>query len=211
MTRREAGSAVASAAAATWAVPERGPGAAPALPEGRVAGQPSARFEIARVLSRDDQHALIDLPGRQVWARIAIPPPATMDAGDFVVVAGRDSEWWAVGTLGDPQGATRDALPTFGDDAGIVIHAPRGRLSLTAARLWLGGERVSLLGRTLRATATTCLLRCQSVNQWIAGLVSQTVGRLYQGVDGDYHHRSRSIAARAEGRVTIKGERVHLN
>jgi hypothetical protein len=49
------------------------------------------------------------------------------------------------------------------------------------------------------------------VNQWVAGLVSQTVGRLYQGVTGDYHHHSQSIVERAEGQVTIKGNRIHLN
>ena len=60
-------------------------------------------------------------------------------------------------------------------------------------------------------TATSCLLHCVTVNQWVAGLVSQTVGRLYQGVTGDYHHHAQSIVERAEGQVTIKGERIHLN
>ena len=56
-------------------------------------------------------------------------------------------------------------------------------------------------------TATSCLLHCVTVNQWVAGLV----GRLYQGVTGDYHHHAQSIVERAEGQVTIKGERIHLN
>jgi hypothetical protein len=211
MIPREAASTVATAAAAIWAKPESGPAAKTARSEGQAAGLASDLFEVARVLDCDGPHALIELPGRQVWARVAIPPPAAVAAGDFVVVAGRDSEWWAVGTLGDPWDAAEDSAPAFSDAAGIVIHAPQGRISLAAARIWLGGEKVSFFARTLRSTATSCLLQCQTVNQWIAGLVSQTVGRLYQGVSGDYHHHSQSIVERAEGQVTIKGQRIHLN
>ena len=211
MIPREAASTVATAAAAIWAEPESGPAAKTAHSEGQAAGLASDLFEVARVLDCDGPHALIDLHGRQVWARVAIPPPAAVAAGDFVVVAGRDSEWWAVGTLGDPWDAAEDSAPAFSDAAGIVIHAPQGRISLAAAQIWLGGEKVSFFAKALRATATSCLLQCQTVNQWIAGLVSQTVGRLYQGVSGDYHHHSQSIVERAEGQVTIKGQRIHLN
>ena len=211
MIPREAASTVATAAAAIWAEAESGPAAKTAHSEGQAAGLASDLFEVARVLDCDGPHALIDLHGRQVWARVAIPPPAAVAAGDFVVVAGRDSEWWAVGTLGDPWDAAEDSAPAFSDAAGIVIHAPQGRISLAAAQIWLGGEKVSFFAKALRATATSCLLQCQTVNQWIAGLVSQTVGRLYQGVSGDYHHHSQSIVERAEGQVTIKGQRIHLN
>jgi len=211
MTPREAASTVASAAAAVWAEPEGGHVAASARPEPQAAGLPSELFEIAQVLACDGRHALIDLHGRQEWARIAIPPPAAVAAGDFVVVAGRGSEWWAVGTLGDPWEAADDSCPAFDSEADIVIHAPRGRISLAAAKIWLGGETVSIVADALRATATSCVLQCQTVNQWIAGLLSQTVGRLYQGVTGDYDHHSQSIVERAEGQVTIKGDRIHLN
>ena len=170
-----------------------------------------AVVEIAQVLACDARHALIDLQGRQEWARIAIPPPAAVSAGDFVVVAGRGSEWWTVGTLGDPWEAADDSAPDFDSDADIVIHAPHGRIALAAAQIWLGGDKVSIFAKALRATATSCVLQCQTVNQWIAGLVSLTVGRLYQGVTGDYHHHSQSIVERAEGQVTIKGDRIHLN
>jgi len=211
MTPREAASTVASAAAAVWAEPEGGHVAASARPEPQAAGLPSDLFEIAHVLACDGRHALIDLHGRQEWARIAIPPPAAVAAGDFVVVAGRGSEWWAVGALGDPWEAADDSPPAFDSEADIVIHAPHGRISLAAARIWLGGEKVSIFAQALRATATSCLLQCQTVNQWVAGLLSQTAGRLYQGVTGDYHHHSQSIVERAEDLVTIKGDRIHLN
>ena len=212
MNPREAASTVASAAASIWAEPKTYRDAASAdRPEGQAVGLPSDLFEIAQVLACDGRHALIDLHGRQEWARIAIPPPAAVAAGDFVVVAGRGSEWWAVGTLGDPWEATDDAAPEFDGEDDIVIQAPHGRISLAAARIWLGGDTVSIFAKALRATATSCVLQCQTVNQWIAGLVNLTVGRLYQGVTGDYHHHSQSIVERAEGQVTIKGERIHLN
>jgi hypothetical protein len=218
MTPREAASTVASASTAATAWGEPGGGcqvAASARPEaqadGQVVGLRSDLFEIARVLACDGRHALIDLHGRQEWARIAIPPPSAVSAGDFVVVAGRGSEWWAIGTLGDPWEAADDSAPAFDSEADIVIHAPHGRIALVAARIWLGGERVSIFAKALRATATSCLLQCQTVNQWVAGLVSLTVGRLFQGVTGDYHHHSQSIVERAEGQVTIKGDRINLN
>lgn len=212
MTPREASATVASAAATVWADPASGcQVAASARPEAQAAGLPSDLFEIAQVLACDGRHALIDLHGRQEWARIAIPPPAAVTAGDFVVVAGRGHEWWAVGTLGDPWEAADESGPAFDGAADIVIHAPHGRILLAAARIWLGGEKVSIVAKALRATATSCLLQCQTVNQWIAGLLSLTVGRLYQGVAGDYHHHSQSIVERAEGQVTIKGDRIHLN
>ena len=217
MTPRDAASTVASAPTTTiWAEPANcrqvaTSGRPLGQAEGQAFGLPSGLFEIAQVLACDGRHALIDLQGRQEWARIAIPPPAAVSAGDFVVVAGRGSEWWAVGTLGDPWEAADDSAPAFDSDADIVIHAPHGRIALAAAQIWLGGEKVSIFAKALRATATSCVLQCQTVNQWIAGLVSQTVGRLYQGVTGDYHHHSKSIVERAEGLVTIKGDRIHLN
>ena len=211
MLPRQASSAVASAAAAIWDEPKSGDVAAAPRPEGQAGGLPSDLFEIAQVLVCEGRQALINLHGRQAWARIAIPPPVAVAAGDFVIVAGRGSQWWAVGTLGDPWEAADDSCPAFDGEADIVIHAPRGRILLAAGRIWLGGETVSILSKTLRATATSCVLQCQTVNQWIAGLVTLTVGRLYQGITGDYDHHSRSIVARAEGQVTIKGERIHLN
>jgi len=211
MTPRQAASTVASAAATVWAEQESGRASTSARPEGPAAGLPADLFEVAQVLACDGRHALIDLHGRQEWARIAIPPPAAVAAGDFVVVAGRGSEWWAVGTLGDPWEAADDSPPAFDSEADIVIHAPHGRISLAAEKIWLGGETVSIVAQALRATATSCVLQCQTVNQWIAGLVSLTVGRLYQGVTGDYHHHSQSIVERAEDLVTIKGDRIHLN
>ena len=215
MTPREAASTAASPAATVWAEPASGHAAASAHPlgqaDGQAAGLPADLFEIAQVLACDGRHALIDLHGRQEWARIAIPLPAAVSSGDFVVVAGHGSEWWAVGTLGDPWEAADDSPPAFDGETDIVIHAPHGRISLAAAKIWLGGETVSIFAKALRATATSCVLQCQTVNQWVAGLLSQTVGRLYQGVTGDYHHHSQSIAERAEGQVTIKGDRIHLN
>jgi hypothetical protein len=216
MTPREAVATVASAAATVWAEPASGgQAAASAYPlgqtDGQAAGLASNLFEIAQVLACDGRHALIDLHGCQEWARIAIPPPAAVSAGDFVVVAGRGSEWWAVGVLADPRETADDSAPAFDGEADIVIHAPHGRIAMAAARIWLGGKRVSIFAKALRATATSCLLQCQTVNQWVAGLVSLTVGRLYQGVTGDYHHHSQSIVERAEGQVTIKGDRVNLN
>ena len=211
MTPREASATVASGAETVWAEPASGHAATSARPEGQAAGLPSDLFEIAQVLACDGRHALIDLHGRQEWARIAIPPPSAVTAGDFVVVAGRGSEWWAVGMLADPWETADDSAPAFDNEADIVIHAPHGRIAMAAARIWLGGERVSIFAKALRATATSCLLQCQTVNQWVAGLVSLTVGRLYQGVTGDYHHHSQSIVERAEGQVTIKGDRINLN
>lgn len=212
MIPREAASADDSTAAAIWVEPAGNGHATESVRfQARAGGVPADCFEIARVLAREGRDALIDLDGRQRWARIAIPPPAAVAAGDFVVVAGRDSEWWAVGTLGDPWEATDAPAAEFDGKADIKVHAPRGRISLAAQRIWLGGESVSIVAKALHATATSCVLQCQTVNQWIAGLVSQTVGRLYQGVTGDYHHHSHSIVERAEGQVTIKGDRIHLN
>jgi len=174
------------------------------------AGTPHA-IEVVRVLAREGAEVLIDIDGRQAAAWIAIPPPATVEPGDVVVVIGGVDRWWVVGSLGGPVG-TRDATPpAFDTPADLRLHAPSGRIMLVAPRVWIGGGPVSIAASTVRATARSCVLRCQSVNQWVVGCVSQVLGGLYETVTGDYRRRSRAVDARAEGTMIIKGPRIRLN
>ena len=169
-------------------------------------------FHVGQVLVCADDWALVDLPGRQTHARIAIPPPHALACGDWVVVVGRESQWYAVGIVATQHREAADRTLTFlATQDTVAFHAPHGCITLAARQMSLSGQAVAIVSKTLRMTATSCLLQCLTVNQWVAGLVSQTVGRLYQGVTGDYHHHSQSIVERAEGQVTIKGNRIHLN
>ena len=169
-------------------------------------------FHVGQVLVCADDWALVDLPGRQTHARIAIPPPHALACGDWVVVVGRESQWYAVGIVATQHREAADRTLTFlATQDTVAFHAPHGCITLAAKQMSLSGQAVAIVSKTLRMTATSCLLQCLTVNQWVAGLVSQTVGRLYQGVTGDYHHHSQSIVERAEGQVTIKGDRIHLN
>ena len=169
-------------------------------------------FHVGQVLVCADDWALVDLPGRQTHARIAIPPPHALACGDWVVVVGRESQWYAVGIVATQHREAADRTLTFlATQDTVAFHAPHGCITLAAKEMSLSGQTVAIVSKTLRMTATSCLLQCLTVNQWVAGLVSQTVGRLYQGVTGDYHHHSQSIVERAEGQVTIKGDRIHLN
>ena len=169
-------------------------------------------FHVGQVLVCADDWALVDLPGRQTHARIAIPPPHALACGDWVVVVGRESQWYAVGIVATQHREAADRTLTFlATQDTVAFHAPHGCITLAAKEMSLSGQTVAIVSKTLRMTATSCLLQCVTVNQWVAGLVSQTVGRLYQGVTGDYHHHSQSIVERAEGQVTIKGDRIHLN
>ena len=169
-------------------------------------------FHVGQVLVCADDWALVDLPGRQTHARIAIPPPHALACGDWVVVVGRESQWYAVGIVATQHREAADRTLTFlATQDTVAFHAPHGCITLAAKEMSLSGQTVAIVSKTLRMTATSCLLQCLTVNQWVAGLVSQTVGRLYQGVTGDYHHHSQSIVERAEGQVTIKGNRIHLN
>jgi hypothetical protein len=169
-------------------------------------------FHVGQVLVCADDWALVDLPGRQTHARIAIPPPHALACGDWVVVVGRESQWYAVGIVATQHREAADRTLTFlATQDTVAFHAPHGCITLAARQMSLSGQAVAIVSKTLRMTATSCLLHCVTVNQWVAGLVSQTVGRLYQGVTGDYHHHSQSIVERAEGQVTIKGDRIHLN
>ena len=169
-------------------------------------------FHVGQVLVCADDWALVDLPGRQTHARIAIPPPHALACGDWVVVVGRESQWYAVGIVATQHREAADRTLTFlATQDTVAFHAPHGCITLAAKEMSLSGQAVAIVSKTLRMTATSCLLQCLTVNQWVAGLVSQTVGRLYQGVTGDYHHHSQSIVERAEGQVTIKGNRIHLN
>ena len=169
-------------------------------------------FHVGQVLVCADDWALVDLPGQQTHARIAIPPPHALACGDWVVVVGRESQWYAVGIVATQHREAADRTLTFlATQDTVAFHAPHGCITLAAKEMSLSGQTVAIVSKTLRMTATSCLLQCLTVNQWVAGLVSQTVGRLYQGVTGDYHHHSQSIVERAEGQVTIKGDRIHLN
>ena len=128
------------------------------------------------------------------------------------MVVGRESQWYAVGIGATEHRKAADRTLTFlATQDTVAFHAPHGCITLAARQMSLSGQAVAIVSKTLRMTATSCLLHCVTVNQWVAGLVSQTVGRLYQGVTGDYHHHSQSIVERAEGQVTIKGNRIHLN
>jgi len=169
-------------------------------------------FHVGQVLVCADDWALVDLPGQQTHARIAIPPPHALACGDWVVVVGRESQWYAVGIVATEHWEAADRTLTFlATQDTVAFHAPHGCITLAAKEMSLSGQAVAIVSKTLRMTATSCLVHCVTVNQWVAGLVSQTVGRLYQGVTGDYHHHSQSIVERAEGQVTIKGNRIHLN
>ena len=169
-------------------------------------------FHVGQVLVCEDDWALVDLPGQQTHARIAIPPPHALACGDWVVVVGRESQWYAVGIVATQHREAADRTLTFlATQDTVAFHAPHGCITLAARQMSLSGQAVAIVSKTLRMTATSCLVHCVTVNQWVAGLVSQTVGRLYQGVTGDYHHHSQSIVERAEGQVTIKGDRIHLN
>jgi len=169
-------------------------------------------FHVGQVLVCEDDWALVDLPGQQTHARIAIPPPHALACGDWVVVVGRESQWYAVGIVATQHREAADRTLTFlATQDTVAFHAPHGCITLAAKEMSLSGQAVAIVSKTLRMTATSCLVHCVTVNQWVAALVSQTVGRLYQGVTGDYHHHSQSIVERAEGQVTIKGNRIHLN
>lgn len=169
-------------------------------------------FHVGQVLVCADDWALVDLPGQQTHARIAIPPPHALACGDWVVVVGRESQWYAVGIVATQHREAAEKTLTFlATQDTVAFHAPHGCITLAAKEMSLSGQAVAIVSKTLRMTATSCLVHCVTVNQWVAGLVSQTVGRLYQGVTGDYHHHSQSIVERAEGQVTIKGNRIHLN
>ena len=169
-------------------------------------------FHVGQVLVCADDWALVDLSGQQTHARIAIPPPHALACGDWVVVVGRESQWYAVGIVATQHREAADRTLTFlATQDTVAFHAPHGCITLAARQMSLSGQAVAIVSKTLRMAATSCLLQCLPVNQWVAGLVSQTVGRLYQGVTGDYHHHSQSIVERAEGQVTIKGNRIHLN
>lgn len=168
-------------------------------------------IEVARVLARDGSEVLVEIDGRQVMAWIAIPPPATIDAGDLVVVIGGAPRWWAVGTLAGLSGPGDAAPPAFTAATDLRLCAPRGRITLAAARSWIGGGAASIAASTLRSRAQSCVLRCQTANQWVTGCVSRMLGSVFQRVTGDYHRRSRSVDSRAEGPVTIKGSGIRLN
>ena len=200
------------AAPAAFADIEMPEGGRPAetLPPRSQAGSAHA-IEVARVLARDGSELLVEIHGRQVMAWVAIPPPATIDAGDLVVVIGGAPRWWAVGALAGLPGPGDATPPAFTAATDLRICAPRGRITLAAARTWIGGGVASIAASTLRSTAQSCGLRCQTVSQWVTGCVSGMVGSLFQRVTGDYHRRSRSIDSRAEGPVTIKGSGIRLN
>jgi hypothetical protein len=172
---------------------------------------PPYAIEVARVLSRDHSEALIDVDGRQASAGIAIPPPTTIEAGDLVVVIGDTQRWWVVGTLGGHSGPGDAALPVLTAAPDLRMHCPRGRITLAAPRIRIGGGTASLAAATLRATARSCLLRCQTAHQRVMGRLARTLGELVQCVTGHYRRRSREIHARAEGPVIIKGSRISLN
>lgn len=166
---------------------------------------------VARVLTRDGSEALIDVDGRQAPAGIAIPPPVTVDAGDLVVVIGDARRFWVVGTLGGLPGPGDAPPPGLTSATDLRIHSPRGRITLTAARTRIGGGTVSIAAVTLRATARSCRLRCQTAKQWVLGCVTRTLGELLECVTGHHRRRSGQIDIRADGPVTVKGSRIRLN
>lgn len=168
-------------------------------------------IEVARVLDRHGAEVLIDIGGRQSRARIAIPPPTSVDPGDLVIVIGSVDCWWAVGRLGGFSEPGTTSPPAFEMAAGLTMHAPQGRITITASRLSLGGGTASIVASTLRAHAQSCLIRCQTGTEWVSGCVRRVLGGLFQRVEGAYHRRSREVAARAMGPVVIKGERVRFN
>jgi hypothetical protein len=71
-------------------------------------------------------------------------------------------------------------------------------------------------GRSLRGAAAAFRVRSgtRAIRHDCAGSrISLAAARawLYPGVGGDYHRHAQAIVETAEGQVTMKGKRVHLN
>jgi len=191
-----------------------------AAPDHRMARRPGAdgggaRVAVGRLLAVLDDgtgRVLVGCAGGTVVARMAIHLP-TVRAGDEILLAGNDAEWYAVGTV---PGATDTMDPaTFASTRMPDVaswHAPRGTIRVAAERaVSLGGGRIVVRARRIRVRATKCLRRFDAVQRWVRGVLTWGAGRVRVEVDAEHELLAGRIGKAADGDVTIAGRRVHVN
>ena len=107
----------------------------------------------------------LELPDEHVWAVSALAFPYQAVAGDEVLAVGQPGKWYVIGVL---KGAGPTTLTAPAD---LELAAPRGRITLTAARgVELRADEVRVWANKLELLAKSVFERFGDVTCWVKGV-----------------------------------------
>ncbi len=163
------------------------------------------RLAEARVRSLDAGMAELELDGETVLARLAMAGGIRPAVGDVAVVISQQDRHYVVGVVSS---GAKTVIEVAGD---LDLSAPHGSVTLSAG----GGVRVAaptivLAAHSLRLVAHAVVEEFGRLWCWVREQLDLKAGAMRTDIDQTYRLRAQQILERAEGRVSIDGERIDL-
>ena len=147
----------------------------------------------------------LDFPDQQVWALLALASHYEPVAGDSVLAISQDDNWYVIGVL-EGHGLTRFTAPSD-----VEICAPRGKISLTAAKgVSIQSPEVKVTAIKLELFAKSVFQRCSDATTWVKNNFQLRAERLHTRIGSTFDLKAKRIVQRAEEDVRIDGDKIRL-
>jgi len=160
----------------------------------------------AEMVGRRGKGIEASLPdGRVVQAAIALAWPVPLEAGDSLLLVGRDNQFFVIGVL-TAQKANK--LRFFGD---VLLHAVGGRIDLESDdEVALHAPNVAIRTGKLTTVAKAVVERASTLYQNVREVLSIHAGEKREIVRGEWMARAERANITTSGTVSVNGKEVHL-
>ncbi len=159
----------------------------------------------ARVKRVAGNRVQLEFPDELPWAVLALAYPYQPVAGDTVLAAGQDQNWYVIGVL---QGTGKTTYLVPGD---FEVLAPKGCIKLVAGKgIQVKSPEVKIKAEKLEFVARRISEHFSDASRWVKNIWQIRAGRVRNDVENDYQVKARRIIERAEEDVRIDGEKINL-
>lgn len=162
-------------------------------------------LEPTRVLGIEGPRVRVALPGRDVWAWLAVAGVYRPETGDLVLTVGHGGQHYVIGVLE----ATGSACLTFPGD--VRLLAPHGRIHLTSAEgIHLEAPAVEVSAGRFELAARDVFQRLTNLYQSVGDLLQIRAGRSRTVIEGTAQSDAERTVIRSVKDTTIDGEQIRL-
>lgn len=166
---------------------------------------PSTYLGPARVVAVEDGRVRLGFPDQEVEALVALAFTYTPVAGDIVLAAGQDENWYVIGVL-HGTGPTTLVAP-----ADLKLMAPNGKIQLTASEgVEITAPAVRTIARRVEVIAQTALEKFTEASRWVTGLLHTFAGESQTVVEETHRVKAKRIFGQAEENVHFNGDKIFL-
>jgi hypothetical protein len=159
----------------------------------------------ARVVRAKSRRLLVAMPGRRVWARIALVLGYQPAAGDTVLAIGQDQAWYVIGVL-RARGDVMLSVP-----GNLELRAPHGDVDIGArGAITMQGSALRILARRVDLVAHTLAEKLGSAYRWVKDFMHVRAGHSHTIVQSTHRLKAERIVERADGDVHIDGRKIYL-